>query len=78
MNLPSNAKIQWNEEGQPIATEFDDVYFSKKSGLDESEYVFIKHNRLFDRWKTLKNRTTFTIFETGFGTGLNFHSLRAI
>lgn len=66
------ADLVWDEQGQPISTEFDDVYFSKASGLEETEYVFLKHNQLFDRFKQLKDHDFFVIGETGFGSGLNF------
>ena len=62
-------KIKW-ENGVPISEEFDDVYFSKDDGLEESKYVFLQGNRLEERWKN--DNSNFTIIETGFGTGLNF------
>ena len=63
------AQIQWFD-GSPVSTEFDDVYFSQASGIDETRYVFLQHNDLPQRW--LENpKSTFTIAETGFGTGLN-------
>ncbi len=64
------ANIQWNG-GQPFSLDFDDVYYSLDNGLQETEFVFIQHNQLIDRFKSLKENT-FTIHETGFGTGLNF------
>lgn len=64
------AHIQWTD-GSPVSTEFDDVYFSKASGIDETRYVFLEQNKLAQRWQQL-NSNTFTIAETGFGTGLNF------
>lgn len=60
----------WNNQ-TPISTHFDDVYFSVENGLEESRYVFIKQNDLPERWQS-KAQSTFVIFETGFGTGLNF------
>lgn len=64
------AQIQWSN-GSPISTQFDDVYFSKASGIDETRYVFLKHNQLPQRWID-SPQPVFTIAETGFGTGLNF------
>lgn len=64
------AQITWSDD-TPISTEFDDVYFSKASGLDETRYVFIKQNHLPERWAN-HPASQFTIAETGFGTGLNF------
>lgn len=62
--------IFW-KEGQPYSTQYEDVYFSSDSGIDETEYVFIQHNQLEQRFKAL-HQNQFTIVETGFGTGLNF------
>lgn len=61
--------LQW--KGQtPVSTQFDDVYFSAEDGLAESTYVFLEGNNLPQR---LKNQTEpFTVYELGFGTGLNF------
>lgn len=53
----------------PRSKEFDDVYFSEKDGLAETRHVFIAGNHLPGRWADARQ---FTIFETGFGTGLNF------
>ncbi|HEY9050378.1 MAG TPA: tRNA (5-methylaminomethyl-2-thiouridine)(34)-methyltransferase MnmD, partial [Gammaproteobacteria bacterium] len=48
---------------------FNDVYFSRDGGVAETEYVFLQHNHLPQRWE---NRHQFVIAETGFGSGLNF------
>ena len=64
--------IQWNDQGHPLSTQFDDIYFSTENGLDETRYVFLDSNHLNERFKRLSPNTTFTIAETGFGTGLNF------
>lgn len=66
------ASIIWDVNGQPISSQFDDVYFSKNSGIDETRCVFLQHNGLPERWRQLENNAVFTIAETGFGTGLNF------
>lgn len=66
------AQLSWDEQGQPISTEFDDIYFSKASGLEETRYVFLQHNQLADRFKVLTDNDCFVIAETGFGSGLNF------
>lgn len=67
--------IDWRN-GQPYSTRFEDVYFSTnadnpQAGIAETEYVFLKHNQLAERWQSLCE-STFSIAETGFGTGLNF------
>ena len=71
----TEANIEWNEQNQPISSTFGDVYFSRTSGIEETEYVFMAQNGLLERWNTISedlNNHCFTIGETGFGTGLNF------
>lgn len=70
MLVINHAKIEW-PNGQPFASTFQDVYFSSDNGLLETEYVFLQGNALSTRWQELSTNT-FTIAETGFGTGLNF------
>ncbi|WAJ69276.1 bifunctional tRNA (5-methylaminomethyl-2-thiouridine)(34)-methyltransferase MnmD/FAD-dependent 5-carboxymethylaminomethyl-2-thiouridine(34) oxidoreductase MnmC [Catenovulum adriaticum] len=65
------ASVEFNQNGTPVSTKFDDVYFSTDDGLAESRYVFQQGNKLNDRWQTWPYHH-FTIAETGFGTGLNF------
>ncbi len=65
------ADISWDAQGAPRSRQFDDVYFSSVSGVEETEYVFLAGNKLVERWQhTTSDR--FTIAETGFGSGLNF------
>ena len=68
------AKLNWREGDLPVSTDFDDIYFSTEHGLQETEYVFLQHNALAERWQQLPrdSQGIFTIVETGFGTGLNF------
>ena len=63
--------LSWGEDGAPHSNQFDDVYFDKESGLEETRHVFLKNNQLSERWASLRNKA-FVIAETGFGTGLNF------
>lgn len=65
------AAIRWDDNGQPLSDAFDDVYFSRASGIEETRYVFLQHNGLPERWQGF-DQPQFTIGETGFGTGLNF------
>ena len=67
-----HAQLNWDEHGQPLSSQFDDVYFSSASGLAESQHVFIQYNQLPERFSALQDGDTFVIGETGFGTGLNF------
>ncbi|MDG1073442.1 MAG: tRNA (5-methylaminomethyl-2-thiouridine)(34)-methyltransferase MnmD [Methylophilaceae bacterium] len=64
------ANLQWKQQ-QPYSLDFDDIYYSSDNGLAESDYVFIQHNQLTERFRQLE-KDHFTIIETGFGTGLNF------
>ncbi|MEN3157140.1 bifunctional tRNA (5-methylaminomethyl-2-thiouridine)(34)-methyltransferase MnmD/FAD-dependent 5-carboxymethylaminomethyl-2-thiouridine(34) oxidoreductase MnmC [Alkalimonas sp. NCh-2] len=71
MKVVQHAKIHFNAQGTPVAESFDDVYFSNDGGLAETDYVFLQHNQLPERW--LKHPAAFFhIAETGFGTGCNF------
>ena len=66
-----NAQIDWDDQGRPHSRVFDDVYFSDKSGLEETRYVFIEQNALKERFAALPANGQLVIGETGFGTGLN-------
>ncbi|MEQ3763101.1 MAG: hypothetical protein ABNH15_08580, partial [Alcanivorax sp.] len=66
----SPPELRWNEDGQPVATDFDDPYFSASHGLEETRHVFLQNNGIPERWNT--HQGPFHIVETGFGTGLNF------
>ena len=66
----SEATLDW-QDGQPISKIYGDVYFSRESGLQETQHVFLTQNHLRERWQALADER-FTIAETGFGTGLNF------
>lgn len=62
-----SAQLTWRDDRVPVATRFDDPYFSLDDGLAETRHVFLAGNRLPDRF-----RDGFHIAELGFGTGLNF------
>ncbi len=66
----TTARLDWNDQGTPVAAAFDDVYFSNDDGLAETRYVFLGQNRLPERWID-HDRPLFVVAETGFGTGLN-------
>lgn len=59
-------KLDWRD-GVPIATAFDDPYYSLEDGLAETRHVFLAGNDLPARFEG-----NFRIAEMGFGTGLNF------
>lgn len=56
-------------KGSPYSDQFDDFYFSRHDGLAETCHIYLKGNNLPQSWK---DKESFSIFETGFGTGLNF------
>lgn len=64
------ARLQWQDH-TPVATDFDDPYFSRQDGRAESLYVFLDGNQLDRRFAALADGDRFVIGETGFGTGLN-------
>jgi tRNA 5-methylaminomethyl-2-thiouridine biosynthesis bifunctional protein len=66
--LPEAPLLTWDEAGAPRAARFDDVYFSKDGGLEESRAVFLAGCGLPDAWA---GRRAFSVLELGFGTGLN-------
>lgn len=61
--------IEWREGDMPYSPQFGDYYFSKADGRLECDHVFIKGNRLDQRFGKIRK---FVIGELGFGTGLNF------
>jgi tRNA U34 5-methylaminomethyl-2-thiouridine-forming methyltransferase MnmC len=58
--------LDWRDGVIPVATRFDDPYFSLAGGLAETRHVFLDGNGLPGRF-----RNGFQIAELGFGTGLN-------
>jgi len=72
MTPVTHAQLDWDDQGRPHSRVFDDVYFSDKSGLEETRYVFLEQNRLQERFAALPVGGRLVIGETGFGTGLNF------
>ena len=66
MAKPDHPELNWRDGVIPVATRFDDPYFSLSGGLAETRHVFLAGNGLPDRF-----RDGFQIAELGFGTGLN-------
>ena len=64
-------KLTINEIKPLFCGQFDDIYFSKENGVEETTHVFVNGNNLEARFAALKPDQIFTIGETGFGTGLN-------
>ncbi|TGL45085.1 S-adenosyl-L-methionine-dependent methyltransferase [Leptospira perdikensis] len=66
---PPNVDIEF-KDGVPVSKLFDDIYFSKQGGFEESHYVFVAGNEIESKLDQ-KNLTTLYIGELGFGSGLN-------
>ncbi|RRV49261.1 bifunctional tRNA (5-methylaminomethyl-2-thiouridine)(34)-methyltransferase MnmD/FAD-dependent 5-carboxymethylaminomethyl-2-thiouridine(34) oxidoreductase MnmC, partial [Stutzerimonas stutzeri] len=67
-----HAELDWDENGLPQSRHYGDVYFSRASGLAETEHVFLAQNDLPRRFAAMQPDECLVIGETGFGTGLNF------
>ncbi|EKJ88357.1 tRNA U34 5-methylaminomethyl-2-thiouridine-forming methyltransferase MnmC [Leptospira meyeri] len=67
-NNPQNT-IEF-KDGVPISLLFDDVYFSKEGGWEESNYVFLDGNSVASKLEKT-GKSEFRIGELGFGSGLN-------
>lgn len=62
--------LEWRDGNVPVATRFDDPYYSLENGLAETEHVFLTGNKLPQRFSD-----GFHVAEIGFGTGLNLLAL---
>jgi tRNA 5-methylaminomethyl-2-thiouridine biosynthesis bifunctional protein len=67
------ADLEWRDN-LPYSIEYDDIYHSTTSGIEQCRHVFIDGNDLMLRFSQLSEDLSrpFTIAETGFGTGLSF------
>ncbi|MGR3468751.1 MAG: tRNA (5-methylaminomethyl-2-thiouridine)(34)-methyltransferase MnmD [Shimia sp.] len=65
--MSDHPELSWSADGVPIATRFDDPYYSLENGVAETEHTFLAGNDLPARF-----RDGFHVAELGFGTGLNF------
>lgn len=63
------AQLDYTEAGTPWSSRYGDLYHSDEGGPGQAHHVFVRGNRLQERWQ---GRACFVILETGFGTGLNF------
>lgn len=67
--MTDKAQLEWRDAHVPYSPQFDDTYFSKAGGREETDYVFIKGNDLPARWRGAQD---VVVAELGFGSGLNF------
>jgi len=65
----NSLKLEFEGNKSPYSNNYGDIYFQPGIGLEEKEHVFLKGNQLPENWQ---DRESFTIGETGFGTGINF------
>ena len=65
------ANVIWCK-GNPVASDFDDVYGSTDDAVAEKIHVFHTPNKLAQRFVDLEPDTHFSLLELGFGGGLNF------
>ncbi len=62
-------KLDFDKTNSAYSNNYNDIYFQPSIGLEEKKHVFLKGNNLPNNWH---DKESFTIAETGFGTGLNF------
>ncbi len=67
--MANPSELVWLDNLTPKSTRFDDTYYTRDNGLEETRHVFIEGNRLEQRWAAGQSPV---IGEFGFGTGLNF------
>ena len=63
------AAIRWDTHGVARSKDYGDVYASTAGAWPQAMHVFLRGNRLPERWR---HTPCFTILETGFGLGTNF------
>lgn len=63
------ARLELAPDGTPVSERYGDVYHSIAGGHAQARHVFLGGNGLPVRWR---GRASFSLFETGFGLGLNF------
>ena len=66
--LPAEPEISFDDKGLILGEAFQDSYFSRDDGLEETRKVFLKGCGLPEAWRS---QSHFTLAELGFGTGLN-------
>ncbi|MBN3820031.1 tRNA (5-methylaminomethyl-2-thiouridine)(34)-methyltransferase MnmD, partial [Paraburkholderia sp. Se-20369] len=63
------ATLVFGDDGTLVSPAYGDIYHSAAGAIAQASHVFVAGNGLPARWQ---GRRTFTIVETGFGTGCNF------
>ncbi|MCC6758045.1 MAG: tRNA (5-methylaminomethyl-2-thiouridine)(34)-methyltransferase MnmD [Candidatus Omnitrophica bacterium] len=72
-NITAN-EIRWDDKGVPHSIHFRDKYFCTQNGYEEYKHISGHGNGLEKRFAELdpSENGTFTVIETGFGTGMCF------
>ena len=68
--LQPGASVAWQTPLTPSSRRHRDIYWSPNSAVAEKTHVFIKGNRLRERW-TDPDSAHFTLCEVGFGFGVS-------
>ncbi|WP_261523490.1 bifunctional tRNA (5-methylaminomethyl-2-thiouridine)(34)-methyltransferase MnmD/FAD-dependent 5-carboxymethylaminomethyl-2-thiouridine(34) oxidoreductase MnmC [Burkholderia multivorans] len=63
------ATLAFRDDGTLVSPAYGDIYHSAAGAIAQANHVFVAGNGVPARWQ---QRRTFTIVETGFGTGCNF------
>ena len=66
------ARLYRDEHGTPSSLQYGDIYHARSGAIDQARHVFLRGNRLPDRWR---GQASFTVCEAGFGLGNNFLAL---
>ena len=70
MNVTAPNRLLFKDDKTPYSSRFDDLYFSKDLGIEESNYVYLEGTGAL---AAIRNRIAkIRIAEVGFGVGLNF------
>jgi len=66
------ASLSCDADGVLVSPRYGDIYHARAGAWGQARHVFLGGNRLPQRWQ---GRASFTVCETGFGTGTNFLAL---
>lgn len=69
IKIADSLNLDLKDGESAFSKNYNDIYFQPNIGLEEKRHVFLEGNNLPKSWI---NKDSFTIAETGFGTGLNF------
>ena len=64
--------IEFKDSNTPYSAQFQDIYYTPETGIEESTYVYLRGSGFIDSLEKNPDQSHFTIGEVGFGVGLNF------